>query len=237
VAQEWVGPDLAGDLCRAWRLCDQAACQRPFWTPYFHLHLEPLVPDPGALTQEERSCGRPVSSSPMSLLPGAHPLTLLQRREESRAWIVRRFWTHVQPPLQEAVDLLTAAQARAPGERKQQALDAQRVQMAVFLEWLRSQCNWMEAGGYLVGGQGTPAPERSLVQIIDDEVASTQRLIQWLEGRVDQVMATSEAAGDQGPRLIQILQARIAVMRSHRGDAIRALALPPPERGRPGVED
>jgi hypothetical protein len=218
-------------------LCDRAACERPYWTPYFHLHLEPLVPDAELLTEEERACGRPQRKSKLFLLPGSHPLTALRRKEESRSWIVRRFWTHVQPPLQEAVDILTSAIAQAAAAPARAALEDQRAQMAVFLEWLRSQCNWMEAGGYLVAGQGTPCPQRSMVEIIDDEVATTERSIQWLEGRVDQVLSTADASGDQGPRYLGNLRTRIAVMRAHRNDPVRSIALPPPERGRPGVED
>jgi hypothetical protein len=237
VAEAWVGPELAGDLCGAWQRCDRAACERPYWTPYFNLHLNPLVPDPEALTDEERYCCQPGIASKLSLLPGAHPLTILRRREESRAWLVGRYWSHVQPPLQEAVDLLAGALARAGGEERRAALDSQRVQMAVFMEWLRSQCNWMEAGGYLVPGQGVPRPERSMVEIVDDEIATAERSLRWLAGRVDQVLATAEASGGQGDTLLRNLQTRIEVMRKHRNDPVRSIVLPPPERGRPGVED
>jgi hypothetical protein len=237
VAEEWVGAALAGDLCRTWQLCDKAACERPYWTPYFGLRVEPLVPDPERLTDEERSYYQSGPPSPLSLLPGAHPLSILRRREDSRAWIVRRYWSHALPPLQEAIRTLTGAVERARGEEASVILKTQRVQMAVFMEWLRSQCNWMEAGGYLVPGKGAPRLDRSMIQIINDEIATTERLIQLVEGRVDQVLVTSDATGGRGSRLIQSLKTRIELMKKHREDPIRAITLPPPERGRPGMDD
>ncbi len=238
VAEEWVGSDLAGDLCRAWQLCDKAACERPYWTPYFGLNwfIEPLVPNSEMVTEEERSYCQSGKFSKLSLLPGSHPLSILQRREDSRAWIVGRYWSHVLPPLQESIDTLSSAM-KCAGEEVREILEIQRTRIAVFMEWLRSQCNWMEAGGYLVPGKGTPKPERSMTQIIDDEVATTERLIQLVEGKVDGILTTSDATGGKGLRLVENLKVRAELMKRHREDPVLMINLPRPERGRPGMED
>ena len=109
-------------------------------------------------------------------------------------------------------------------------LESQRRQIGLFLRFLRSEHNWLEAGRYLAPGDGTPDFERSMGEIIDDEIRNTQSLIELVDGHVEELFEDSSnqfrTVYESNDRLIDALRKRVELMKSHRNDKINPCLLP-----------
>jgi len=224
LAEEWVTPAHAETLVAAWRLADQAYRERPIpeWGHSFGCHSQvlpgPLVPDVFALTEDERAYYHSAGDVTKDGIPGEHFLNRMRQDEAYRTWMLRRYRTHAFPPLEEAEKRLADEAGLASGAARE-CLESQRRQIGLFLRMLRTQCNWMEAGRILAPGKGTPDIERSMAEIVDDEICNTQSLMDLVDGYVEELFEDSHGpVYNRNDTLIEALGERIIVMKAHRDD-------------------
>jgi hypothetical protein len=229
VALNWVGEEHADALCKAWRLCDEACRKRPMFS-YTFGHSKyvqgPMVPDETRLTEEEKDYFYPVPKFQDGRVLRAGPgwMTGLEFEESYRDWMIERFRTVALPPLAEAEVFLESEWWRAASEDAKACLDATRRHIGVFHWYLREQYNWLEVGRYTSPGKGKSRLERSLAEIIDDQIESTKHLIDLVRSRPEQFLVISEipVSPQLGPDIISRMGKRIEVMELHRNDTLRA---------------
>ncbi len=191
VAEEWVTLAHSDPLMEAWRLCDRAYRQRPLWVHSFG--FGPIVPRAGEKVKVPRY------GSPLD--------------ESYRTWMLRRYESHVFPLLKEADKLLSKEIINAKGKARG-CLESHRLQIGVFYHWQRSQYNRLESGRFLEPGMGDPEIERSIPEIIDDEIQNIQELMELARGHAVELFTIYSREDIFG----EDMENNIATMKAHRDD-------------------
>jgi hypothetical protein len=227
IAKRWVGSH-ADVLMEAWRKCDRAATHRPMWTHFGlfkYVWLCPIAPDLTALKPEEIAYYKTIGITDLEIIQGLGSGVPREADEKNRDYVLREMYEkNTLPDLRDAVTILDGEIARATG-KESEVLRYQRdhIQMAYLYE--RAHYNWYEAGRHLAPG-ANPGAGRTMPEIIDDEIETTQALIALLEGRQEQFMRIYPSdfmTYEFGPSFVNQLKERIKVMQSHRKDRSRIL--------------
>jgi len=230
LAVRWVAEKSASDaLLSAWRDCDEAFRTRPLWS---HMGLSkfewpgPMVPNLTALREEEEDYFMTEALRDFRDIQGVGANIPHEPDESNRTYVLENIYHGVTLPLlTRAVKTLEDAAAKARPDVSAKLL-RQRDHILCFLYHQQSSCNWYEVGRYLVPGKGTWEKGRTLLEIIDDEIALTERFITLMEGREKQFLRLffdDFATYDLGPGIINQLRYRITVMQEHRNDAVYPL--------------
>ena len=229
IAVAWVGRRYADVLVAAWRKCDDAWTERPLWT---HNGLSkpalpgPLVPDITRLKATEIAYYRTVGLDELERIQGIGSHIPYEVDERNRDFVLHEMYEKATlPRLRTAASQLERAAHGAP---KKVAAILRRQAEHIRFAWLiqRSHYNWYEAGRYLAPG-ARPGRDRSMRQIVDDEMAVTRALIQLLAGRQEIFMRTMPSdymTYEFGPGFVDHLAERLKVMQAHRNDRPKSLA-------------
>ena len=228
IAERWVGPDHAPALVEAWKLCDRAWTRRPLWC---HCGLPkqalpgPLVPDLTALTDEETAYYRTVALDDFDKIQGRGSFVRHEADERIRDYVLRELYEkQTLAGLSRAVALLEKTAVSTNAETAA-ILSRQRDHIHFGYLIQRSHYNWYEAGRYIVPGD-EPGRDRSMVEIVDDEIANTRAMIDLIEGRQPRfirTMTSDTMTYEFGPGFTNHLKIRIGVMEKHRNDPPRNL--------------
>jgi hypothetical protein len=229
IAERWVGAKYAPALIEAWTKCDYATTHRPMWAhaglPKYALP-GPLVPDLTALPREEIAYYRTIGLDDLELIQGLGAWLPQEADERNRDYVLHELYEkETLPLLCEAVALLEKEAGRATGAALE-VLQRQRDHIYVAYLYQRSHYNWYEAGRYLAPG-ADPGRDRTMPQIVDDEIQNTRDWIAILDGRIEQFFRTYPSdfmTYEFGLGFVDHLQARLRVMTAHRNDPPRSLA-------------
>jgi hypothetical protein len=228
-AGRWVGRPHADALVEAWRLSDTAMTRRPLWNHFFgwdkQLMPGPLVPDLTRLTPDQRSYYHGIGHQDLDRIQGLGCFLPHEPDERNRDHVLEHGYRRGSlTQLTQAVSLLRDQAATAAAEVRTVLLgQAEHIEFSLL--WQRSACNWFEAGRYLLPGR-EPRFERSLTQIIDDEIDLSLRMHALIDGRADRFIKlfwSDHMMYQHGPGFPQNLLRRVEVMRAHRDDPVRAM--------------
>ena len=227
VAEEWGTSAHCDALMEAWRLCDRSYRERPLWRHSFGMQMPlvmgPLVPDPWRLTEEEKDYYWSAADAAGNKISGFDEFSKLQQKEDYRTWMLRRYETHAFPGLAEAQKILEDEAGNATGDARA-CLDSHRRQIGSFWWYLRCQYNWLEAGRWLAPGDGTPTIERSIGEIIDDEIQNSRRIMELADGHVEELFLNTgenfRTLYESNARWMGAMNQRIELMKKHRNDKI-----------------
>ena len=225
LALKWVGPAHAENLVKAWRLIDESHRRRTMWLwPLARLISfmpGPIVPNPDGLPADEIAFADHLSLACIDRLEGRHCLDALRMDETNRAWIIAHTYREVLPRLEQATALLETEISRCDSSEAKACLSEQLRHVRHHHLWQRCAQNWCEAGCWIAPGAGQPAPQRTLADVIDDEIQVTSRLIDFYRDGVDDLYIAGPMEGllyVRGPGFVDELKARIDVMQRHRND-------------------
>ncbi len=225
LATECVGAELAPVLVEAWRRCNDAWCERPMWN---HAGLPkqalpgPLVPNLRALEAQETAYYRTIGLEDMERIQGLGAFVPHEADERNRDYVIDELYNRrTLPGLENAWRSLDGA-ADGCSDAAAAALLRDQAEHIRF-GWLnqRSHANWYEAGRYLAPGN-EPRFQRTMQQIVDDELEVTAELIAMLDGRLDKFMRvylSDFMTYELGPGFVDHLRCRMEVMRRHRDDS------------------
>jgi hypothetical protein len=224
IAEGWVGAKHADVLFEAWKLCDQVWTRRPMWT-FVGLPRQalpgPLVPDITILTDEETAYYRTVALDDLDEIQGKGAFIRHEPDERVRDYVLHELYEkQTFAGLLKAVEILEQEAGKAESEIAEILL-RQRDHIYFGYLYQRSHYNWYEAGRYIVPGDD-PGHDRSMVEIIDDEIETTRKMIELLEGRQEQFIRmkySDEWTYNVGPSFTEHLKIRIGLMEKHRDDA------------------
>jgi len=227
VAEDWVSSAHRDTLVEAWRLCDRAYRERPLWMHSFGTSLTycigPLVPNLSALSADEKNYYYSAADAVGDMIPTFDKLSKLRKDEDHRTWMLRRYETHAFPGLEKAGQLLAEEAGKSTGDARA-CLESQKRQIGSFRWYLRSQYNWLDAGRYFAPGEGTPGFERSLAEIIDDEIANTRHLRELVNGHVEALFVDTgdhfRSVYENNEQMMNALEQRIQLMESHKDDKL-----------------
>ena len=231
LAEEWATAGHAEALTEAWRLCDRAYRLRPIWAWGFGYQRNffpgPLVPDPFGLSVEERSYYYTAGEANKDRIPGSDFRNALRYDETTRDWMLDRYESHAIHFTNEALGLLRKEMDRVKGNEARACLISQMRQIGAFAWWLRAQRNWLEAGRFFAPGTGQVKLERSMREIMDDEIENTESLKTLADGHVEELFSDSwNPVYSFNTDFMEALDKRIALMKAHRDDAVSPCALP-----------
>jgi hypothetical protein len=90
---------------------------------------------------------------------------------------------------------------------------------------MRSHYNWYEAGRYLAPSEN-PGHDRTVPEIVDDEIQVTKQTIALIEGRAERflrLMPSDHMTYEYGTGMVEQLKKRIPLMQAHRNNKPRSL--------------
>jgi hypothetical protein len=223
IAREWVGEAYAEVLTAAWRDCDTAWMTRPLWL-HFGLPkqglLGPLVPDLARLKPAEIAYYRTIGLDDLERIQGTGSFIPYEADERNRDHVLHELYgKQTLPLLRRAYTSLEQAAQGAPATAAAVLRDQAEYIRYCYLSQ-RMHAHWYEAGRYLAPGD-RPNRERTMAQIIDDELQVTAELVALLDGRAEKflrVMSSDYMTYEFGPSFVSHLRQRLVVMKAHRDD-------------------
>lgn len=230
LAMKWVGPSHADPLVKAWRLMDESHRRRTMWLwPLARLISfmpGPIVPDPDNLPPEEIAFADHAALACIDRLEGRHRLDALRLDETNRAWIIAHTQREVLPRIAQAIAILSAELSRCDNSDARACLAEQLRHVRHHQLWQQCAHNWCEAGSWIAPGKGEPKPQRTIVEVIDDEIQVTGQLIDLYRDGVVDLYTAGPMDGllyVRGPSMVSELKSRIELMRRHRNDTPRVI--------------
>jgi len=239
IARRWVGSEHADELVQAWRLTEEAIRAYPipvmlysiYGFVWFRLWVRPLVPNIEAIPEEARAyyerfmLTTPHNPTRVDLMKDVlFELTTPDRCLKA----VERMDTHLWPPLDQAIGLLTTAIGELPEESATRAVFFdQRERLRALRCWFRTQRNvaaWI-AGvhGYLEAkDENTKRARRELLRdMIHQEIENTRELLELWETTPVEFMAVSsvgETTFIYGENIGDLLRTKIELMTARQDD-------------------
>lgn len=217
LAVEWVGETRADKLCEAWRLSEKADREWPmpahgghafYCSPF--LMEGPIVPDFDRLGPHDLDYYlTPVRRDELKMKSHQGGVwRALHYRDEIKRYIIRQLEEVVIPSDTEALRLIEQLRADPTLTLDQrECLDVQRREIGIHRCYMERVRNWFQASFYCCAGS-TPYPGLpSLPEIIDQELATSQRWYEYEGG-----------AGE-------LDNPRQRLMRAHRNDPPRRVDL------------
>jgi len=229
IAEEWVGKEHAEILTAVWKKCDHAWTHRPVWTHFGLFKYAwpgPLVPDLKGLRSKEVAYYRTVGVDGLEQIQGFGAFLPQEADERNRDYVIHELYEkQTLPDLLAVANTLESEAAKAKDEAAR-VLRQQSEHVRFAYLYMRSHYNWYEAGRYLAPSEN-PGRDRTMREIVDDEIEVTKQTIALLDGRAEQfmrVMPSDFMTYEFGPGLVNQLKARIPVMQAHRDDQPRDLS-------------
>jgi hypothetical protein len=237
-ARRWVGPESAPALVQAWRLADRAVRDFPdvplygtSWAfPLYRHWVRPFVPNISAIPERDRVYYEQhmiaTFNNPTLVDFAADALWLLIPPAQA-ASIVRTSDSLVWQPLDKAIGILNAAMGKAAeGSQAHTVLLDQRDRLRAarcYYRTLRNVAAWI---GTVHASAGKPAGEdvasSRMPLVVDDEIRNAEDLLGlWNSTPVNfmTVTETGESWAMYGRNFGELLQKKIALMKTHRNDA------------------
>lgn len=179
LARKWVGPEMAGALCEAWRLNEQAAREWPYppgghlltWWPILK-HM-PIVPDEDRLGEHDMDyCQEQLQGYDRKMKDQqGWPWRLLHYADGLTPKYLQQYEQMIFPSLEKAISILKDLLAR-PGLSAQQSacLKEQLVSTRDALRRGRHVYHWLAASFHRIKGMAVPPGAKSLRDIISAEI-------------------------------------------------------------------
>jgi hypothetical protein len=236
-AAEWIGPELAGDLVKAWELSDEAFRCFPIpiwiysgWGVWYRLFVRPIIPNIEAVPERDREYYENF------LLSTTHNRTKVDFRydvgfdliEPERAWLaVTHMDEDLMPMMKKILVLLEGMRAAATTEKARAVVQDQYDRMFALHCWYRTQRNvtaWV-AGvhGYLESRDESFRKKcRTLLKaMVLDEIENTEQLIHlWETSSTNWMMISDvgETTFVYYKNLGELMKKKVALMRGHEND-------------------
>lgn len=236
-ATEWIGPELAGDLVKAWELSDEAFRCFPIpiwiysgWGVWYRLFVRPIIPNIEAVPVRDREYYENF------LLSTTHNRTKVDFRydvgfdliEPERAWLaVKHMDEDLMPIMKKILLLLEGMRASASTEQARAVAQDQYDRMFALHCWYRTQRNvtaWV-AGvhGYLESRDESFRKKcRALLKaMVLDEIENTEQLIHlWETSSTNWMMISDvgETTFVYYKNLGELMKKKVALMRGHEND-------------------
>ena len=220
----WVKEPVVAPLEKALRHVEEAVRFRPHYCMFpeksFPLFPGPLVPDPGRLSDEEKSYYWNVFHDTMVQIRGPH--YWMPAMDQARAdFVLRQFETSTFPALANAYSSFEAARQAAGGDSESRACIERLERHSKMYECLQRTLyhlaqmlvHWRSVDGIAV-----PSP----AEIVEAEMANTR---DWIDYLGDEPAGWTRLAPFSGAMysisigLPSHLARRIEVMERHRGDS------------------
>ncbi|MHC4872056.1 MAG: hypothetical protein ACYTFY_09440 [Planctomycetota bacterium] len=229
-AAQWLPDTMLDNILKVWRLSGDAFIYRPNFSNNLTNADDsipgPMVPAPDKLDAGESGYYRNVLMDYLNNARGGYGWFVPWEKDESvRDYVLNEMYDKITfPQFKSSMDLLQEMmQGAAAGVKEFLKNHYDHIHVASL--WLRSSRNWYEAGRYLAPGDN-PSLDREFKDIVDDEIAVTEKLIEVMDGRHERFVTCfthDQMLGAPGPGLIEKFSARIAVMKRHRDDRVEPL--------------
>ena len=236
-AEEWSGPELAGDLVTMWELSDEAFRCFPIpiwiysgWGVWYRLFVRPIIPNIEAVPSAEREYYENF------LLSTTHNRTMVDFRydvgfdliEPERAWLaVKHMDEDLMPTMKKIMALLEGMQKKALSEKAKAVVRDQHDRMFALTCWYRTQRNvtaWV-AGvhGYMESKDEAFRKKcRALLkEMVLDEIENTKEMIRLWETSATNWLIISDVGETTFvyyKNLGELMKKKVALMQGHEND-------------------